>query len=112
MEALGENSFPAHFDCWQNSICGWRTGLPVFSLAAQPLEAIVVPYQVTLSWSLISSKPARERPSGPLKEALQYNHGNDVPSPFPYSVRSESQVPPTLKGRELHIREVGVTESL
>ena len=62
----------------------------------------MVPYQVTLSWSLISSKPARERPSGPLKEALQYNHGNDVPSPFPYSVGQKQITAPS------HTQEEGI----
>ena len=58
--------YPLQYFGLQNSIiCGWRTGLLVFSLAAQPLEAIVVPYQVTLS-CLISLKPARERLPTPV----------------------------------------------
>ena len=44
-------------DCWQNSIiCGWRTGLPIFLLAARLLEAIMVPYQLTFFYFIKAGK--------------------------------------------------------
>ena len=47
----------AHTDCWQNSIiCGWRTGLPIFLLAAWLLEAIMVPYHLTLFYFVKAGK--------------------------------------------------------